>query len=153
MSAAAKDFEELGAPVEMKDPHLLNNKEVGELLTQTSLFSDWIKALESHAVDLMQAGREIPGFKLVEGRSLRTWKDEEQAISELKSLKLKKPDLFIEKFISPAQAEKLFKQNKLDKERLDSLITKPPGKTTFAPESDKRPAVQPDVITDFRQVA
>ena len=109
--------------------------------------------MESYAVHLMQAGQQIPGFKLVEGRSLRTWKDEEQAINELKSLKLKKSDLFIEKFISPAQVEKLFKQNKLDKEHLDSLITKPPGKTTFAPESDRRPAVKPDVITDFRQVA
>ena len=153
VSAAAKDFEEIGAPVDLKEVHLLNNEEVGKLLEQTSLFSDWIKALESYAVDEMLAGREMPGFKLVEGRSLRTWKDETTAIEELKKLKLKKSDLFIEKFISPAQAEKLFKQNKLDKERLDSLITKPPGKTTFAPESDKRPAVKPDAITDFRQVA
>ena len=153
VSLAAQDFSTLEEPVTLSNPLLLDNEEVSRLLHQTQIFSDWIKALEGHALEEMLAGREIPGFKLVEGRSLRAWKDETTVIKELKNLKLKKADLFTEKFISPAQAEKVLKKKKINTNRLEPLITKPPGKTTFAPESDKRSAIQPSITTDFEQVA
>jgi len=101
----------------------------------------------------MIAGREIPGFKLVEGRSLRTWKDQMTALHELEAFGLGEDDLYAKKFVSPAQAEKTLKGKKVSAKLIEHLITKPPGKTTFAPESDSRLAVKPDATTDFFKVA
>lgn len=159
VALAAEDFTKIGPldsidnPITVTDPLKLSPEEIGFLLTQTKLFSDWISALEGHALSEMLAGRDIPGFKLVEGRSLRIWKNEKEAIKELKRLQLKKADLFTEKFISPAQAEKVFKQKKLDATALKPLVVKPIGKKTFAPEDDNRPTVRSDAITDFEKVA
>ena len=153
VSLAAQDFSTLEEPVKLSNPLLLDNEEIGVLLHQTQMFSDWIKALEGHALEEMLAGREIHGFKLVEGRSLRTWKDASTAVYELESFGLTDEELYSRKLQSPAQVEKVFKSKKINQSLIEQLITKPPGKTTFAPVGDKRPAIQPSITTDFVKVA
>ena len=149
LNIATKEFaDDFSKPIKVKNPNKLDNAEVATILTQIDLISEWVKALHGYAFDQLNTGNEVPGFKLVEGRSLRKWKNEEEIEKHLLSLNLKNDDLYTKKLVSPAQAEKLVKLIGVKPNELASFINKPPGKPTIAPESDKRPAINTDDFDD-----
>lgn len=116
-----------------------------DLLTLLPEVEQWIAGVRAHAIDRLQKGESIPGYKLVEGRTHRKWADEEKAERWLAARKLSKPDRTETKLISIATAEKimgdLLKDNERMRKAFDKLTTKPPGKPTLAREDDKRPAL------------
>ena len=73
MEAAAKD---LGAEV----PGLLTDEEIGDLLTRGRYLVQWYTDLEEYAAKALLDGKPIPGWKLVAGRSNRTFTDQDAAI-------------------------------------------------------------------------
>ena len=54
-----------------KDPYTLSNDEIGEILAKVADFPKWIKDLEDYALEQLLSGKEIKGYKAVEGRSSR----------------------------------------------------------------------------------
>lgn len=132
----------------------ITNDEIGTLLGGLGLIESWVSAIRGKAVGELLAGREIPGYKLVEGNSNRVWGDETEAAAHLTDVGKTDADLYTRKFVSPAQAEKLFKGagSGEAKKGLAPFITKPPGKATLAPESDKRPALEVDPTQGFEAV-
>jgi hypothetical protein len=103
------------------------------------------EAVHTRIVSDLQAGREVPGWKLVEGQSRRKWKEE--AEKELKAKRIPASILYEKKLASFTKIEKADKGKY--KPLVDKLTEKPPGKTLAVPESDKRPAIQPSIQTDF----
>lgn len=113
---------------------------------------DTIKAVEAKAYQQLEAGAEIPGWKLVQGRAGNTtWLDDTIAMAELKRAVRGKKDsegrpllksLTLEKMLSPTQIKKVLKAYDIDPDPVLEPITHrpPPQKLTLAPESDKRPA-------------
>ena len=80
------------------------NAEVGEFLTLFEVAKIRGKALRETAFARAQAGHDIPGHKLVLGKSNREWKDGVEA----KAKKLFKKDAMVPpKLRSPAQVDKL----------------------------------------------
>lgn len=153
LDIATKEYaDDFSKPIKVKNPNKLDNAEVASILTQIDLISDWVKSLHGFAYDQLNTGNEVPGFKLVEGRSLRKWKDEEEIEKHLLSLNLKDDDLYTKKLVSPAQAEKLVKLVGVKPAELSNFIRKPPGKPTIAPESDKREAINVDDFDDDFQL-
>lgn len=151
LNIASQEFaDDFSKPIKPTNPNKLDNAEVAIILTQIDLISDWVKSLHGYAFSQLNSGNDIPGFKLVEGRSLRKWKNEEEIEKHLLSLKLKEDDLYTKKLVSPAQAEKLVKLIGEKPNGLTDFIYKPPGKPTIAPESDKRPAIEDDFDDDFQ---
>lgn len=112
----------------------LSDEEILKVLTRKNLIVSWLSALEEFTAQRMLSGESVTGFKLVEGRSVRQWKDEGKAIPELLRL-IDAEAMYTKKLISPAQAEKLLKKNK---SAIADLIEKPEGKPTLAFESDAR---------------
>ena len=90
-------------------------------------------------------GREVPGYKLVEGRAgSRKWTDESKAEKLLKAWKVPADFRYVKSLISPTQAEKLLKLKTLTDEQWAELcgyVSREPGKPTVVPASDKRPAI------------
>lgn len=127
------DFDELD---DVK-PDTLTDKELKVIQDNAKLIKSWLDAVESHIFDMLNRGQSFDGYKLVEGRSTRSWQDEKQAAIVLES-KLDKDVLYTKKLISPAQAEKLLKT---DKTILLDLISKGEGKPTLVPSCDKRIAL------------
>ena len=127
------DFDELD---DVK-PDTLTDKELKVILDNAKLIKSWLDAVESHIFDMLNRGQSFDGYKLVEGRSTRSWQDEKQAAIVLES-KLDKDVLYTKKLIRPAQAEKLLKT---DKTILSELISKSDGKPTLVPSCDKRDAI------------
>lgn len=118
----------------------LNDAQMRNVLENKALIVGWISAIESHVSERLSSGKTFDGFKLVEGRSLRQWSNEQEA-ADLLELELGE-EAYTKSLLSPAQAEKLL--GKTNKGIIADLIIKPAGKPTLAPESDKRPAINID---------
>lgn len=129
-------FDDLDAPLEVPVAHTLTADEVAALLPKLPLLKSWAGDLEQYALDTIAQGGVIPGFKLVEGRSLRQWGDEDSAKKKLEWLIGE--DAYVSKLVSPSQAEKLLGRAKAGE--IADLVVKPRGKPTLAPEHDPRPA-------------
>jgi hypothetical protein len=113
-------------------------------LAMRSGIEKWFDALEKQEMHDLTTGAPRMGWKLVEGRSNRTWVDE-AAAKQLLSNHLKTDQIYPPgDIISPAQAEVALKGFDLStkfENKFAALIIKAKGKPTLAPESDKRPAL------------
>lgn len=122
----------------MPKANTLTDEEMRAALDAKPLIEGWLGAIEKLAKQRLEDGDSFPGYKLVEGRSNRKWADEREA--EVKLIALLNDKAFSKpKIISPAQAEKALGKSRAAE--ISSLIVKPQGAPTLAPESDKRPAV------------
>lgn len=135
---------EFGDDSEPSGVHALEGEQLAWVLGRLKALQDWVKAVESRATSVIDAGGHIPGYKLVEGRSLRQWSDERDVEPVLQEQL--GDDAFTFKLISPAQAEKALGKNH---PLLADWVVKPPGKPTLVPESDKRPAIRSSAERDF----
>ncbi|ASX25891.1 DUF2800 domain-containing protein [Candidatus Williamhamiltonella defendens] len=150
LQLAAQEFHNVVTPITLKNITLLNNRDIAALLPQLNMMADWIKSVEATALQELEQGRDIPGYKLVTGRSIRKWRDEAQAEQSLRNTHLKVAEIFTQKLVSPAQAEKLLgKKHQI----LDELAIHPEGKPIIAPKSDKRPALRSSAEEEFKKVA
>lgn len=131
------------AKYEFKEPELLTDQEISDILTRAPKFTEWLNAITTYAqTKAVCENKQWPGFKLVEGRSVRKWENEEEAINAIyaKCPELGEEDIFEMKLKSLTALEKL-----IGKKRFDTLfaenIVKPQGKPTLVPVEDKRPAM------------
>lgn len=124
-----------------RDPQGLGTDDLAAILPHLDRVEAWCKAIRGRAAAELQAGREVPGYKLVEGkRGARQWSDPQEAERVLRgTFRLRKDKAYSFKLISPTQAEKLLSPQRYRK--LHNLISQPPGKPALAPESDKRPPI------------
>jgi len=115
----------------------LSNAQLATLLPHLDLIESWCAAIRARALDELESGREIPGYKLVAGRKgIRQWTDETQAAHVLCTYL---QDPYEHRLLSPAAAEK-----RLPKDQhsvLAALVTQSEGRPTLALASDKRPAL------------
>jgi hypothetical protein len=120
----------------------ITKSEMLTLLAHRERITTALKAVERHAVKLLQSGVPLEGWKLVESEKRRAWKDEDEADLILADLGYTENDLYKKTFITPPQAEKLV--GKATAAKLAYLIEKPKGESTLAPADDPRPAVSPE---------
>ncbi len=59
---------------------LLSADEIGRLLAKAKELVKWAKDLEEHAQEKLLSGEDVPGWKLVEGRSDRAFTNQDEAI-------------------------------------------------------------------------
>jgi hypothetical protein len=135
--------------ITLRDVNKLDNRELSRILPHTALINDWVRSVVGQATMELCHGRDVPGYKLVAGRSVRQWMDDNKAELALKSAKVKIKDMYVKRLISPAQAEAILgKRNPL----IEPVIVKPAGKPTLVPVSDKRPALDASAVTDFADI-
>lgn len=125
----------------------MTNVEVAQVLPRIDEIRSWCNDLEAYAMSEVQAGNKVGDYKLVEGRSNRAWKGEDdEIVKRLKANRMKVSQIFTKKLISPTQAEKILgKKHPL----MAELVHKPPGKPKLAPGNDKRPAIVIDASEEF----
>ncbi len=147
LTTVADDFVDVTKPIapQINVDREVDNTLLGNLLNATDLIEGWCKAIRAKAEGELFAGREVPGYKLVEGRrGHRAWGDPADAEEVLKSMRLKMDEMYDLKLISPTTAEKLHKAGRIGPRqwpRIKDHITQPDGKPSVAPETDKRPAL------------
>lgn len=134
-----------------KPPSLLTNEEIGQALKRATPLLDWFKAAEDFALAQLLKGEEIPGWKAVEGRSIRVFTDADAAFAALQSAGFDESLLYKPReHITLSAAEKL--AGKAQFQNLcSSFIDKPRGKPALAPEDDKRPPYD-SAAADFAEL-
>lgn len=139
-------FDDLDADAQPVSPQLLSVDEITKLLPKMSLLKQWASDVEEYATSVLTSGGTLPGYKLVEGRSVRQWASD-QAAEELLISLVGVEHAFTKKLVSPAQAEKVLGRAKAGV--ISDLVTKPRGKPTLAPDTDPRPAFGESAVDLF----
>lgn len=133
-----------------KKPPLLTDTEVGEILQKAIDLEKWASDLKDYALSAILDGKQIPGWKVVEGRSVRKFDDTDAAFETLKAAGVDEAMLYERKPLTLAAIEKMLGKAKFE-EIAGKHIIAPPGKPTLVPESDKRSAYSTAKI-DFRDI-
>lgn len=115
----------------------LTDAQLRQVLDNKKLIQTFLDAVEVHVHERLASGQPFPGYKMVAGRSVRRWKNAEDAAEALE--KRLGDEAYQRKLLSVAQAEKAL--GKAKAKDLADLIEKPEGQPALAPESDKRKAV------------
>ena len=123
-----------------KMPPLITDTEVGEYLRRGSDVAAWLKDLQDYALRSCLDGKEIPGYKAVEGRGSREWTDQDAAFKQLQQSGVPEAVMYERKPLTLAALEKVVGK-KAFAEAVGEYIVKKPGKPALVPESDKRPAI------------
>lgn len=127
------------AQSEFKLPPLLTDSEIEEVLSKLSDLTKWANEIIAYATNAaVNHGKEWQGFKVVQGRSVRKFKDEDAVAKVAKANGYK--DIYRKSLITLTEMQKLMGKTKFE-EILGDLIYKPPGKPTLVPVSDKRQAL------------
>ena len=119
-----------------------------DVLPRLATVKTWLAGVEEYALQQALSGVEIPGWKIVEGRSVRKITDISGAASALSNAGYATADIY-----KPQELRTITELEKLaGKKQFAAIcgdyIVKPQGKPTLAPVSDKRPAINP-IADDF----
>jgi len=139
------------AQSEFRLPPLLTDVEIEEVLGKLSDITKWANDLLAYATDAaVNHGKEWSGYKVVAGRSIRKFKDEDAVAEAAKASGYK--DIYKQSLITLTEFEKLMGKAKFN-EVLGDLTYKPPGKPTLVPVSDKRPVLNvSSAINEFNEI-
>lgn len=132
-------------------PPALSDAEVADLIRRGAVLVAWYEDLKDYALGAILAGREIPGFKVVAGKSNRAFSDVDAALEAIKNAGYDEAMLYERKAKTLSALEKMI--GKADFQQIvGPLIIKPMGKPTLADADDKRPDYN-EAAKDFQGVA
>ena len=134
---------------EKKDPRLMGADEIGLILQRGKDLAKWLTDIEDYALSELLTGKQITGWKAVEGRAIRVWTDAEAAFKKAVELGVPETMLYERKPLTLAALEKTLGKKQFAP--LCDFVTVPAGKPALAPETDKRPAIAsaPTAEDDF----
>ena len=139
------------AQTEFRMPPLLTDAEIEDILAVLPDLTKWANEIAAYALDAaLNHGKEWNGFKVVEGRSVRKYRDEAAVAEAAKEAGYK--DIYRQSLIPLTEMQRLMGKDKFE-EILGGLITKAPGRPTLVPKSDKRPAMNvSNAINEFNEI-
>lgn len=132
----------------------LTPEQLGRIVRAQGPIEHFLEDVRDHAYALASQGTQVPGCKLVAGRSSREWSDEARA-EDLLRQKMSVDVCMPRTLVSVAQAEKLFKGIELSTKYanlLKSVITKPEGKPTLVSEDDPREALDLNPVKELTAI-
>lgn len=142
----------IGAAKNHPDPKLVSADELAtEVLPMLATVKTWLAGVEDYALQQALSGVQLPGWKVVEGRSVRKITDQGGAALALNKAGYKTTDIY-----KPQELRAITDLEKLTGKKqfaaiCGDFIEKPQGKPALVPESDKRPAIDP-LADDFKDV-
>lgn len=123
---------------EFKEPTLLTDEEISDILDRSKTFENWLNGVEAYALDqAVNHGKKWPGYKVVEGRSNRKYSNEESVAKLLTGKGYKEETIYEKSILGIGKMEKALGKDVFNS-LLSPLIIKPAGKPALAPLSDKR---------------
>jgi hypothetical protein len=118
--------------------------EVALVLERAPMFTAWLDAVKIHALELMQKGVAVPGYKAVPKNTRYAWNRELTPETIAKRLGLKRRQVVEERLLSPSKVEKLAKGKA--KDHIAAMKWRP-FDVTVAKESDRRMALESTKIS------
>ena len=139
------------AQTEFRMPPLLTDAEIEDILAVLPDLTKWANEIATYALDAaLNHGKEWNGFKVVQGRSVRKYRDEAAVAEAAKEAGYK--DIYRQSLIPLTEMQRLMGKDRFE-EILGGLITKAPGRPTLVPKSDRRPAMNvSNAINEFYEI-
>lgn len=139
------------AQTEFRMPPLLTDAEIEDILAVLPDLTKWANEITTYALDTaLNHGKEWNGFKVVQGRSVRKYRDEAAVAEAAKEAGYK--DIYRQSLIPLTEMQRLMGKDRFEK-ILGGLITKAPGRPTLVPKSDRRPAMNvSNAINEFYEI-
>ena len=133
------------------DVILLDDERIEFILPKIDAAMKWLEDIKKYALEEALKGKVWKGFKLVEGKSNRKYKDNDQVVQALTEAGYPEAVVMEKKLLGITALEKALGKKEVGNV-LKDLIEKPTGAPTLVVESDKRPAID-NVVADFETVA
>lgn len=128
-------------------PDSLTDEEIEAVLAKTASLVSWASDVADYALQQALSGRQWRDWKVVEGRSVRKYTDDEAVAAVVKEAGY---DPYDYKVLGVTAMTKLLGRKKFE-ELLGGLVQKPQGRPTLVPISDKRAAMN-TATNDFNDV-
>lgn len=138
MQLAAQDF---------REPGLLSDEEIAEILPVADELSKWAQDLVAYATQRAVDGKTWPGYKLVAGRSVRKYTSEAEVIRVCTDAGY--TDIYKTSLLGVGELEKRLGK-KAFRDVVGNLVIKPDGAPTLVPMSDPRQAIS-SAASDFAE--
>lgn len=130
-------------------PDKLTLEQISNILSSKKLVTSFLEAVEKFAMARLSNGEEMPGFKLVAGRSNRVISDEDFAVRILHQSGYKDEQIYKPVTLkSITELEKLMGKKEFSL-TLGDVVVKPEGTPTIAPTSDPRAPLSVVNASDF----
>lgn len=122
-----------------RQPSALSVEEIAHVLGQAESITNWLALVKDFAIEqVVNYGVVYPGYKVVEGRSIRGWAVEEKVIAQKLIAKgYSDDDIWPRKLKGITALEQFLSKNTFS-DILGDLVVKPIGKPTLVPIEDKR---------------
>ena len=127
-------------------PSQLSETEISLILPRIDELIAWGNDVREYALKQAISGKEFPGYKLVAGRSVTRYTDENAVASAVISAGY---DPYEKKLLGVTAMKSMLGKDQFNT-ILGNLTHKPQGKPTLVPTSDKRPAIN-TVEIDFME--
>ena len=140
-----KDCEALNGFVQdatSRPPPLSDPDAIAEALQRVEAVRIWAKAVEAAALDLLNSGVPVAGWKLVAGRGDRAWTKDADVIAHAKKKRLPVDDFQPRELRSVAQLEKALGKARFVELGFPLFTARSDGAPTLAPASDPRQAIK-----------
>ena len=120
------------------EPGLMSLDDIARILPHFATIKSWINSVEEFALEAALEGDTIPGYKVVEGRSIRKISNAAEAIQRLEGAGIP-----AENYLKPAELKTITDLEKTLTKKgfktiLGDLVIKPEGKPTLVEENDPR---------------
>ncbi|MEL7586616.1 MAG: DUF2800 domain-containing protein [Prolixibacteraceae bacterium] len=143
------------AKYEFQKANLLEDADIADIMDRASMFTSWLNSIQEYALkEAVDNGKKWPGYKLVEGRSNRCYKDQDLVVKTLKDAGYPEDLLYTRSLLGITAMEKTITAKQFSV-LLGDLVIKPAGKPTLVPATDKRPewnSVE-SAVKDFSEVS
>ena len=141
----------LGVTQQQTEPGLMSLEDIAQLLPHFSTIKSWISSVEEFALEAALEGDTIPGYKVVEGRSIRKISNAAEAVQRLEGAGIP-----AENYLKPAELKTITDLEKTLTKKgfkaiLGDLVIKPEGKPTLVEEADPREPLN-RAARDFKDI-
>lgn len=138
-------FDDLDAPQSVAGDVLV--AELSRRMGLTSLAEVWIKAVRGKVFELLSAGTDVPGWKLVPGREgQRRWDNPDEVVALLQAKRCKAAVMYDKVLRSPTQFEKHAPKNLWA--AVADRVVRNPASLHVAPADDERESTTPTKVVD-----
>lgn len=138
MQLARRDF---------KQPDLLTDEEIADMLPVAEALNNWVQDLLAFATQQAVEGKQWAGYKLVAGRTVRKYTNEAEVIKACTDAGY--TDIYKTSLLGVGDLEKRMGR-KAFRDVLGKLVYKPEGTPTLVPVSDPRQAIS-TAASDFAE--
>ena len=117
--------------------------DLARVLGKLQTIETWIAGVRARATETIQRGGKVPGWKLVEGRSVRRIRREDEAREVLRQAGFRPSDYDKTELRGITDLTRLVGGTKVFDALLGALVERQPGKPALAPEDDPRADYSP----------